>query len=121
MSCQFFTFACSLCLLASSSFNPYIILLLDNSYARRSIVLSVAFAFRLFHLQYIPNRRQNSFEIICHVTVSKADHAIAFLFKESGAFSVVLILFQMLTADEFDNEFVSRRAEVSDVMTNGML
>jgi len=43
------------------------------------------------------------------------------LFQGLGTLCVVFFLFQVLTTVHFDNEFLTWRAEIYDVITDGML
>jgi hypothetical protein len=62
-----------------------------------------------------------TFDVIHHLIVPKADHPIALRLQISCSFCAILVLLQMLTAIEFDNEFGFGRAEVRDILAHRVL
>jgi hypothetical protein len=67
------------------------------------------------------NRADNTFQIIRNFIIPETQHFVTFGLQELGALLIVLLLFEMLTAIQFDDEFLAWRAKVNDVVTNGML
>ena len=67
------------------------------------------------------NGLEHGLDIIFYLVIPKADHSIPLGFKIGRAFGIRVFLIQMLAAIHFDNEFLSRRAEINDEGTDGML
>ena len=53
--------------------------------------------------------------------IPKPDHLITFQFKEGSSLFIIFLLFQMLTAIYFNNEFLAWRTKINNIISNSML
>jgi hypothetical protein len=66
---------------------------------------AVHFRESILLLQLVHNGKYNSLDVIHHVVIPKVDHFVALRLKVFRSFFIILFLFQMLTAIQFDDEF----------------
>ena len=69
---------------------------------------------------FILNCEHHAFDILHYRVVPKAEDFVTLRLQISGSFFIVLVLPKVLRAIEFDDEFFTWRAEVSDVFSDGM-
>lgn len=67
------------------------------------------------------NGAQDAICISKHIPVPGAHDSISQRFKELGPFCVVFFLFHVLTSVQLNHQFFLWRAEIHDVLTDGML
>ena len=63
----------------------------------------------------------NAVDIIRHFVVPKANNFVAERVQVFCSLLIVFLLFQMLRAIQFDDEFFFDADEIRDVVTNGVL
>ncbi len=61
------------------------------------------------------------FDIVHHLVIPKADHLITLLFQIICSFFVILILLDMLTPIQFNNQFCFGCAKIRDILSNSVL
>ena len=65
--------------------------------------------------------KYDAVNVIYHIIIPKADHFIPKRFQMFRSLTVILLLFKMLTAIQFNNHFFFWTAKIRDVIPNGML
>ena len=67
------------------------------------------------------NCEYNAINIVCHIVIPKADYFVTEQVQVFGSLFVVLFLLQVLTAIQFDDEFLFDANKVGDEVANGVL
>jgi hypothetical protein len=71
--------------------------------------------------QSIPNLTQDRFKIVKHGIIPESQNPITLCVKVCRSLSIINFLLKMLTAVQFDNQFLARGTEIHNVVSDGML
>jgi hypothetical protein len=76
---------------------------------------------RICLIQRDPDRPDNAIHFLFYAMIPKADHFISLRFQVFGSFSIVFRLFKVLTAIEFNDEFLLDGDKINDVIADSVL
>ncbi len=88
---------------------------------RRSVRRVTGRAVGLLLFQRKLYRADYAFDVIHHIIIPKPNHFITLRLQICCSFFVAILLIQMLASIEFNNQFLARCTEVSNVLTDCML